>query len=471
MGSIILTNAANTAIPYRSGPSFTNAVPNKIKKPNNTSSAVPAYSPRKVTNLIDRDKRYPTASPLGTGVVTQGVITSAAGVTTGTLKLESGSAGRAYWSQTLTLTANTWYALSFDVIDITMASGNLLNNPSGTATIDRGGPITITAAQATAGGPGRYGVTFCSTAGGTIIPRLGVGLSANSAGMSVTIKNLQLEVIDATLGAYPSEYVYPGYSAVFNSLNPNTLDSNGKVITSATRNYFPVKPFSSILAIGDSRMDEIGNIASALDTLLGANGMVNIYAHAGWTTTNAVGPTTLHSVDLTFDKALSGELLQRTLSTAGAEELSDYIAEGYYPFDTLMICDFGVNNITGGPGATETDNADIAYNEIIGFANKAKALGMNIIMGSNNPFKAHASYTAAKLTALKYLDEKLRIWCKDNGGLYVYTYDALGDSTDRDKLSDGGGTTTDYSDDALHLNDAGSTLYATLIKAAIDKFK
>ena len=51
---------------------------------------------------------------------------------------------------------------------------------------------------------------------------------------------------------------------------------------------------------------------------------------------------------------------------------------------------------------------------------------------------------------------------------YQQLIDYIGDSTDPDKLSDGAGTTTNYSQDGLHLNNEGSLLYANAIKTVID---
>jgi hypothetical protein len=92
---------------------------------------------------------------------------------------------------------------------------------------------------------------------------------------------------------------------------------------------------------------------------------------------------------------------------------------------------------------------------------------MRIILSDNNPFKAHASYSAQKLTLVKTLNAALQNLAAERGYLFVRMYEKLSDSTDLDKLSDGAGTTTNYSQDALHLNDVGSTLYAQAIYNAI----
>lgn len=420
-------------------------------------------NPRVVQNLLSQTFRYTSASIFGTGTNVQNTFTiGSEGVTGGEVVMTTGAAGRAFWTVTLTLTAGQWYALSFEITAFSFPGTDAgVINGGGTATVN-GGSISITTAMITAGGVGRY-VVFCmSLAGGTVTPRIGVGLGGNRADYSMTIRNIQWEAIDIKNGLVPGEYVYPSFKAAFDYLNPLTVDAGSKVTDSGQRFRFSVRPYSNILVVGDSRNDEASNIAGQLDTLLALNGCAHIYAEGGWSTANAIGPTVKKSCTLTIDKALAGTLLTRTFSTDGNEEMYNY--QGSYPFDTLYVSDFGYNDINS--NATTGDVT--AYNNILTIVSKALALGMKIILSDNNPFKAHATYTAGKLTLVKNLNRNLQNYANQNGHLFVASYQKLGDSTDQDKLSDGLGTTTDYSQDDLHLNDTGSTLVATDTKAIID---
>jgi hypothetical protein len=302
-----------------------------------------------------------------------------------------------------------------------------------------------------------------SIAGGTWLYRIGVGINGNGASQVLNISRPQLEILDVSNGLVPSEYCYPGFSIAYKHRNPLQVSTIGKVTDSGVRSYFDVKPYSNILVVGDSRNDEPTNIAAQLNTLMttAGTGVANIHAEGGWTTSNVLGPFTKKTLSLTLDKALSKTLLTRTFSGDGDYEMYNYLG---YDFDTLYISDLGYNDIN-----SDATSGDVtAYNNIVTMCNKADALGMKVILSDNNPFKAHATYTAGKLTLVKNLNRLLRDLATSRGYLFVSCYGKLGDSTDQDKLSDGAGSTPNYSQDALHLNDAGSTLVATTTKALID---
>jgi hypothetical protein len=167
------------------------------------------------------------------------------------------------------------------------------------------------------------------------------------------------------------------------------------------------------------------------------------------------------AISATFENAITGSLIVRTYSTAGDEQIGDN--QSGFNYDTLLVCDFGYNDINADP----VNGAVTALANIITMCDRADALGMRIILSDNNPFKAHASYSAQKLTLVKTLNAALQNLAAERGYLFVRMYEKLSDSTDLDKLSDGAGTTTNYSQDALHLNDVGSTLYAQAIYNAI----
>ncbi len=433
--------------------------------------AEPSRNPRIVRNIFPQTTRFTTASAFGTGVGTPTTgLVNQYGVLNGTINLDSGSAGRCFVATTLTLVAGQWYAISFEIVSMSIGTGADcgLSTNGGTATIDVGSGA-ITGASIVAGGIGRYAAMFMSRAGGTLIFRFGVGLNSNAASKTMLLKNLQFEKIDSTDGLRPGEYVYPQFRAAFDYKNPCSVDINGKVTQSTPINRFSVRPYSNILVVGDSRNDEPANIAGQLDTLLGYNGAVHIYASGGWTTANAIGPTTQsigqNNYALTIDKALSGSLLRQTFSTVGDEQYYN-ITENSYPFDTIYISDFGYNDTSD-----TTNGAATAFSNIKIICDKAVSLGMRVILSDNNPFKAHVTYSTARLAAVKSLNQMLMTYAAENGFLYVSTYGSLGDSTDQDKLSDGAGTTPNYSQDALHLNDTGSTLVATATKALIDNYR
>jgi hypothetical protein len=88
-------------------------------------------------------------------------------------------------------------------------------------------------------------------------------------------------------------------------------------------------------------------------------------------------------------------------------------------------------------------------------------MGMAVILSDNNPWGAHASANATKIAQTKLLNSNLQRLAAERGYLFVRVYEKLGNSSNIDNLSDGSGTTPNYSQDLLHLNTDGSLLYAT----------
>ncbi|MCQ8103245.1 hypothetical protein NP590_03925 [Methylomonas sp. SURF-2] len=428
-------------------------------------------SPRVVRNISAQTARFPTASPLGTATATASRVANAHGVKSGLLDLDSLSAGRAFYSGTLTLDADTWYAISFDVTEMSgMVSGansGFRLKTAGTAVIDNySGDITET--KLAAAGIGRYCAVFRSMLGGTTTFRLGVGLDSNVGNKRIKFKDFQWEKLTADSGGCAGDYVYPGYSAAFDTTNAWSMDGNGK-LSQGSAKKFPVTPYAHILAVGDSRLDEPHNIAGQLNTLMGNEGLgvCAIHARGGWSTAHQLGPTSVNAVNMTeavsvtFAEAILGGKTVRFFSTEGDEQCADNLG---MPYDTLFVCDFGYNDINAdtvnGPA---TVMAAVTY-----MCDVADSLNMRVILSDNNPFSAFASANAAKVAATNLLNQNLKLLAAERGYLFVSAYAKLSDSTSFDKLSDGAGTTPNYSQDGLHLNDAGSLLYAQIALAVIN---
>lgn len=427
--------------------------------------------PRVVRNIAVAGARFPAATPLGSGVATATRVANDNGVKIGYLDLESASAGRAFYTATYTIEADTWYAISFEITEMSgMVSGSnsgFRANSGGTAVLNNySGNITET--MLAAGGVGRYGVVFKSILGGTIIFRLGVGLDSNIANRRIKFTKLQIEKLTADSAGCAGDYVYPGYSAAFDTMNPWTMGSNSKLIQ-GTAKRFLVAPYANILAVGDSRIDEPSNIAGQLNTLMtaGGIGVCGIHARGGWNAANQIGPTTVNSanmteaVSVTFAEAISGGKAVSFFSTEGDEQVADNLG---IPYDTLFVCDFGYNNIN-----SDTVNGPATVMTAVTYmCDVADSLNMRVILSDNNPFGAFGSATAEKIAAVKVLNQALQALAAERGYQFVNMYAKLSDSTSFDKLSDGAGTTPNYSQDALHLNDAGSLLYAQEALAVIN---
>jgi len=419
-------------------------------------------SPRIVNNMFAQTMRYPTGSVFGTGVQTPGTYTiGSEGVTGGTLVLDSGLAGRAYHTSTLpTLEVGKYYCISFS---ITAISGTLSQD---VFTFFSGGPsvgeTNLTAAKVNAGGTGRYCVRFQAASAAPVI-RLGVGTSSNVASQVLTVRDFMIEQVSGITAA-PSEYEYPQYSAAYNYNSASTVDTNQKV-TAAQGTIYKLKPYSCILSIGDSRNDEVTNIGAQLGILMRADGsgVCQWHADSGWKTTDLIGPTTKKTLSLTLAKAVAGTLLTRTFSTDGNEEMYETASGTRYQFDTLAIVDFGVNDVVAGTSVQGImANMDTIVRAAVG-------AGMRIVISENNPFAANASYTAARGLAIVQLNSMLRNYAITNGHLYVPTWDAFGLPNDQMTLADGTNGSTNYSVDGLHLNTAGSVIYAQMLKDAIDQ--
>lgn len=420
-------------------------------------------NPRVVRNLLSAGSRYATGSVFGTGVATAGTSANADGVVDGDLVLQAGSAGRAFTSTTLTLGVG-WYCLSFEVTSLSSltAAQNVFTKSSGTSVEESSGFgwTSVTTAQVTAGGVGRYCVVFRVVTAGTFVYRLGVGLAGNEANSAITVQHLCLSKININDGIHCPEFVFPGYSAAFDYELPTSIDSNKKVTDSGVRKYFKIPRYSNIIAVGDSRTDEPDNISGALDNLLADDGSGTCQTHAvgGWATADAVGPTVVGSHTLTIAKALDGTLAKRTFSTAGEEQ---YYYRTGAPYNTLLVCDFGVNDANGSVAIATTET------NLRAILDAAVARDMDLIITDNNPWNAGSTWSSGKQTNTEAVDALLQELAAEYGALFISLRDILKDASDPKKLSDGASTSPDYSADGLHLSTLGSQVAAQWIKDRI----
>jgi len=428
-------------------------------------AAIPAtHGVRRTWNLLPPTERTDLVGQFttpggGTGTAVQTVTADANGVRTSSVVASCGTSGRAIWSRTLTLTPKTWYAFSFNVTakSATLGAGNAFYLTS-TALIDRGDPV-VSNDDIDAGGVGRYCVTFYTEAGGDILPRLGVGTFSAKANDSLTIQDIQLEVIDPANGFICSEYVFPSMSGAFDYYANLMIDENKKVTESANdKKYFRIPDYSNILALGDSRSDEVNDAANSLNYALGGFGNVQIHARGGWSTGNLLSyDETINTNDYEYrlSKALDGELLKRVFSTGGDEGMS---TNQGVPFNTLLLNNLGVNDVQASGYDEDTTMANI--NTI---CQAALVRGMKIIITDNNPWNASGTWSSEDGAALKALDKRLMNYAHDNGHLFVSIRDALADSSDPDKLSDGADESPDMSQDGLHPDSLGAMTAATVI--------
>lgn len=417
---------------------------------------------RRSYNQFTANGRYSVPSIFGTGSSSPTDLLTEQGIRDTQTLMDSGSAGRVWFTATLNLDVVGFYAFSFEVLEqsLGLADDCGLAQAGGTVVIDYGS-LTVAGTDIAAGGVGRYCAVFRVSVPGTIVYRLGVGINSNKASRVLAISQRQIEKLNPLAGLVPSLYVYPEYAATTSSKRSTSIDGNKKV-TEYFAEQLPTKPFTHVLFVGDSRTDEDTDIAAQLDGLLSLEGGVcHWHAAGGWKVEDVIGPTTLHGVTFTIDKALRGVALRRTISTNGDEQA--YNIQNGQKFDTLIIGDLGVNNAIAGDSAAEIlSKVDI-------LVKAAEVYGMRVIITDNNPFKAAGSWTAGRQVVLEEYNGLLLDYCARNGHSFVQGYSAVGDSTDPDKLSDGADTSPDYSQDGIHMNAAGNLVYAQLIKDVADE--
>ena len=363
----------------------------------------------------------------------------------------SGSAGRSFNSATITLDTG-WWEYSFYVDSFTAIPLNVFIIAGGTAVIS--GSTTISGANVTAGGLGRYSVKFQVTSAGTAIHRLGVGVSGNETNKDITFSRLQCSKLPDPV-AVCNPYSYPFIPTAYGFVPSLTKDANNKVTESSPKPY-RLKNGSVCLMIGDSKTDEISDASGALDTLLTNAGLGVCYAHAkgGWTTLDMVSfAETISSVNFTFTfaQALSGKQMRRTYSTAGLEQV--YSNRGA-PINCLIINNFGVNDVNGGVSVADT------ISRLTSFIDAAQAASMKVIISNINPWKASVSWSEGEQTVTLELNAAIQALATARNLPFVNAYSLLGDAADSAKLSDGTSTSPNYSQDGLHPNAAGSTLIA-----------
>jgi len=420
--------------------------------------------PRIVNNSIAETLRFPSASLFGTGAQ---VLTTENNGLNGILETQTGSAGRAWNSVNLTLVAGQWYCISFEVIAFSGFSGATSSNNGFKFTAAPSlGDHTIDGADILAGGVGRYACIFADAIGGSFTYRLGVGLDSNLAFHNLTFKNIMLETIDVNAGGFPSEYIYPQFKSAVNRTNYTAMNTN-KRVTESLGPSFPFEKGHVILAFGDSRNDEVIDFGNALSNSLGSKGVCYAHADGGWTTASVLGPTAKKGFTLTSQKAFDGELLTRTFSTDGTEEIYDIFDYQVTP-DIFMIANLGVNNIAAGNAGNLT--IDTAMEEIRMICDEGILKGMKPCITEITPWNAAAAFseTNGDLIQTWALNRRLREYAESIDAIFVPLYKALADSTDPDKLSDGVGSTPDYSADGLHLNEEGSRLCAGLARSEIN---
>lgn len=430
-------------------------------------SRAPLRNPRIVKNILPQADRFPTGfTPDATGLATQFTRQSPAGVKNGRLRVESLTAGRRYYKTTgVSVTAGLWYCFSFKLNEISYSGGTIglgLVRGSG-ATIDRG-TTTITAAQMTAGGPGRYGIIFRASSTGTIELRLGTGTTASASGQVLDFEDLMLEELSTLQGLAPSEYVYPKYEAAFNYENPFYIDSNGKIIDSNTRYYFGVKPYSNILMIGDSRTDENTDLGGRLAILLDGISSVTWSALGGTKFSQYLQGTTNQGVALSFDSMLNLTAMTRAWSTNGDEEIFDYLYEGALRFDTVILSDFGYNSIVTyiASAMTSAEAVALIMTEFDTFVKKVKSFGYKLIVTDNNPVGGLSGVSPDTVAGIKLLNSEYIAYCNKHGIPYVSFYYDLEDPLVADAMLAANTT------DGLHFTTTGADIAAGKIKNVID---
>jgi len=406
--------------------------------------------PRIVKNNILEQHRFPTAAlQTGTGSDVQ---TTENGGLTGVIDLISGSSGRSCVSNTLVLAAGQWYCMSFEVVSF---SGLTTSNSGFLFTVapDTGDSI-IGEADIVAGGVGRYACVFMDTVGASLIYRLGVGPTSNATGKQLQIKNIMWEPIDISAGGYPSEYTYPQYPIAFNRSNFTAIGANQKVTDSFGPSY-EVDKGSAILIFGDSRSDGNNDIGEALSLAMGINGASYTHASGGWKTSDIIGPTVFGTFSNDIDKALAGTLLRRTFSTGGDEQQSDYQPNQLAP-DVVVLCNTGVNDIS--VGTADNLTIDSAMENIVVICDKIVASGKTPALTEITPWNANAGFSETNGDQIQTwgLNRRIKEYALAKGYIFIPLYSQLADSTDPDKLSDGLGTTPNYSADGLHLSIEGA---------------
>lgn len=413
--------------------------------------------PRIVGNSLPQIARFDTAGVAGTGTTSQTLEENGlVPVTT----MASGSAGRSNIGQGITLVANQWYCASFEVTEQDLTGGGANVGFKFTSAPDNGSTV-IDAAKILAGGVGRYACIFMDTTGGAFSYVVGVGLSSNASNVSMTIKNVMFEPISLGSGAYPSEYVYPGSSkAAFNTPINSGIDSNNKV-TSSNGSAFDVDIGSVLLLCGDSRADGADELGQIMKFTLGDKGHCMVHSRGFWKTTDVLGPFTVFTdYILTFDKALSGELLHFGETSDTVDVV--YGNRGIDPSVAILL-NLGINDILAG-NATDTRTLE-ALAAMRTMVDKAIAAGIKPCLTELTPWNAFAGFveTEGDLPQTHAYNRGLKYLAEEKDCIFVPLYKAMGDSTDEDKLSDGLGTTPDYSVDGAHINAAGSRVIAGLI--------
>ena len=420
--------------------------------------------PRRVENLLDSGARFVNVSVFGTGSEVKGSSKSQQGVKYGHNDLVSGTSGRAFSTVTVNVTAGEWYCFSASIhnpiLGATTDCGFRVLN--GTASVDLGGGSI---GSSKVSGDGRYGICFRVGTSGTIRLQYGVGMSGNKPDISFRLSELQFEKINSITGICPSEYVFAGRSMVFNTLRCTSIDEKGRV-TQSKEKLFVTPDYSRILLVGDSRSSDISKIGGILNGILSSESRgCAWHAKGGWTTSDILGPTldaATPGITYTIEKALTGQALRQTISTNGEDQA--YHINNNQEFDTLIISDLGVNDINGGKKAEE------AMINIVKITEAGIKQGVKIVMTDNNPCLG-GPISAGEVVQVKKLNRMIQTYCEQNGHLFIEIYSILGDSSNQDKLSDGAGSTPNYSADGLHPNLAGITLIANRIKEGLDLYR
>jgi len=440
-------------------------------EPSVATTELPLNS-RRYSNLFVSESRLLSPPTYATTAVVTDVDTATTeGVLSRVNEIVSGAAGRAFSSIQFAVEAGKWYAASMEIPHFILGSENdcgfRINTE--TAVIDYDNGLEVGGTQINAGGIGRYAIVFRVSTSGTLRFKYGLGVDNTKANLELSLKNLQFQEIDSKFGLAPSEYVYPEYSVVTNSYKNITVDAN-HFVTQHPATTYTAKPYSSILAVGDSRSDENQDAPMQLNLLMESEGRgVVVHGEGGWTTASVLGDTTITEYPgyvFNLDKAISGSLLRMGSSgTKGDWDIYDLPAE--QNLDTLLIYNIGVNDINSGVGAA-TAMANIRI-----MADKGIAAGLKIVITDNTPCLG-SMINSAEIIELKLLNKLIESECALKGYVFVELYSTFGDSTDPDKLSDGLGTTPDYvQDDGLqvHLNLPGSIVAAQLIKDAMDSLR
>ena len=403
----------------------------------------PKPLPRIAINLVNQDENNvanSTITELGGGTVT----TDSA---TGLITCESAGVGteRAFITITKTTIVNEYYAISFDVEELTGAPASVIMSVL-VVTSDEGVKSVSTAVVGS-----RFMAIFRASNAVSAQYRIGLGLSTGETNaVTFSFKNVMVESLGEN-ASHVSEYVPAGHTIPFNNAKANYWDMSNNTFVEGEKIPYGGNDFYPMFYIGDSFTNQAFEFPTQVIDKLG-NGTANIYGVSG---------EKLIDMAANINDYFTNGVPVNLVNISG--DISFLIpSDSVLP--TIGVIQGGLNDVDGNNSATATVVPEmlVAFKTIVA---KLRSEGLTPMALNMTPFGSGASFDLALNDNMNTVawNANLLDYCLAENIPYVDIHALLRDPADNTIIL------AAYTSDGYHPNATGHEIIANAI--LLERFK